>query len=127
MFQLSRLGAIIVCLFFPFLQVAGMGLHFCYLFTDSPIVFSVHLLEDQIAGFESFLQKAENAILREPRIRFVTYICKEGSFFSTNYPINILRNLGIFNVKTSHFIVLDMDMWMSSMKHVEILTCRKLL
>ena len=81
----------------------------------SPIVFSIHLQENQTSIFESFLQQPENAILREPRIRFVAYICKEGSFFSTNYPINILRNLGIMNVKTSFMMVLDMDMWLSSM------------
>ena len=84
-------------------------------FISRPIVFSIHLQENQTSLFESFLQQPENAILREPRIRFVAYICKEGSFFSTNYPINILRNLGIMNVKTSFMIVLDMDMWLSSM------------
>ena len=80
-----------------------------------PIVFSIHLLEDQLKAFEDFLQEESNAILREPRIRFVAYICKDGSFFYTNYPINILRNLGIFNTETSHFLVLDIDMWLSSM------------
>lgn len=76
-------------------------------------MFVMHLKEHEVPAFEQFIQEEANSILREDRIRFVAYICKEGSFFSTNYPINILRNLGIANVATSHFMVLDMDMWLS--------------
>lgn len=93
----------------------------------SPIVFSIHLLEDQLSSFEEFIRKEENSILRESRIRFVTYICKNGSFFSKNYPINILRNLGIYNVKTSHFMVLDMDMWLSGTFLVLLMMIRSIL
>ncbi|KAK8810255.1 hypothetical protein WA538_002830 [Blastocystis sp. DL] len=32
---------------------------------------------------------------------------------SSEFPINLLRNLGIRNVETSHFIVLDMDLMLS--------------
>lgn len=32
---------------------------------------------------------------------------------SSVFPINLLRNLGIRNVETSHFIVLDMDLMLS--------------
>lgn len=31
----------------------------------------------------------------------------------THFPVNTLRNLGIANVQTSHFIVTDMDLWPS--------------
>lgn len=31
------------------------------------------------------------------------------------YPINRLRNIAINNVKTTHFIVFDMDMWPASL------------
>lgn len=31
------------------------------------------------------------------------------------YPINRLRNIAISNVKTTHFIVFDMDMWPASL------------
>ena len=82
-------------------------------FNCSPIVFALRLIEHELPAFEAFLQKPENAVLRRERIRFVAYICKEDAFFATNYPINILRNLGILNTATSHYVVLDMDMWMS--------------
>ena len=34
------------------------------------------------------------------------------------FPINRLRNLAIDNVKTTHFVVFDMDMWPASMSTI---------
>lgn len=34
--------------------------------------------------------------------------------FETNYPINKLRNIGIAAVKTSHFLLIDVDFWPSN-------------
>ena len=31
----------------------------------------------------------------------------------SHFPVNKMRNLGIANVQTSHFIVTDMDLWPS--------------
>lgn len=81
---------------------------------SSPIVFVIYLREEEVAQLDAFLQLPENSILCDPRIRLLTYVAAKGSFFYSNYPINILRNLGIHNVHTSHMIVLDMDMWLSS-------------
>ena len=95
--------------------------------TSRPIVFAIHLLEDQVVEFENALQSEKYKILCEDRIRIVTYVAEKDSFFYSNYPINILRNLGIRHVQTSHFILLDMDMWMSSSLLEGVLRSRKLL
>ena len=39
---------------------------------------------------------------------------------SSSFPINVLRNLGIRNVETSHFIVLDMDLMLGRNVHDEL-------
>ena len=39
---------------------------------------------------------------------------------SSVFPINLLRNLGIRNIETSHFIVLDMDLMLSRNLHDEL-------
>ena len=93
----------------------------------SPIVFAIHLLEDQVIDFENALLLEKYKILCEDRIRIVTYVAEKDSFFYSNYPINILRNLGIRHVRTSHFILLDMDMWMSSSFLKWLLRSRKFL
>lgn len=74
----------------------------------------IYLHEEEVSRFEEFLRKSENSILCDSRIRLLTYVAVRDSFFYSNYPINILRNIGIHHVSTSHMIVLDMDMWMSS-------------
>ena len=39
---------------------------------------------------------------------------------SSEFPINRLRNLGIRNIQTSHFMVLDMDLMLSRNLHEEL-------
>lgn len=39
---------------------------------------------------------------------------------SSIFPINFLRNLGIRNIETSHFMVLDMDLMLSRNLHDEL-------
>lgn len=41
------------------------------------------------------------------------------------YPINRLRNIAVTNVKTSHLIVFDMDMWPASIFGMKAMSCRK--
>ena len=91
----------------------GTGISY-HSFRSSPIVFVIYLREEEVVRLNEILQLPENSILCNPRIRLLTYVAAKGSFFYSNYPINILRNLGIHNVHTTHMIVLDMDMWMSS-------------
>lgn len=81
--------------------------------TSSPIVFVMYLKEEELDGFNSFLQQKNSSILCHDRIRIYSYVVSEGTFFYKNFPINILRNIGIHHVRTSHFLMLDIDMWMS--------------
>ena len=39
---------------------------------------------------------------------------------SSVFPINLLRNLGIRNIQTSHFMILDMDLMLSSNMYSEL-------
>ena len=84
-----------------------------FFITLSPIVFVVHLKEEEVTSFRSFLKRKNSSILCRNRIQIITYVVRKGVFFYDNYPINILRNLGIRHVRTNHFAVLDIDMWMS--------------
>lgn len=50
--------------------------------------------------------------LRLPsRIRIVLYIPQKNSKETSDYPVNKLRNIAIVNIVTTHFLVMDMDMW----------------
>ena len=44
------------------------------------------------------------------RIMLVLHIVSS-SYRAKVFPINKLRNLGITNVRTTHYVVMDMDMW----------------
>ena len=66
-----------------------------------------------MAAFDRFLLQPNSSVLCYPRIQIFTYVASEGSFFHENYPINILRNIGIHHVSTSHFVLVDIDMWFS--------------
>ena len=41
------------------------------------------------------------------------YVSSNNSFFYSNYPINILRNIGIRHCRTTHFLLVDTDMLVS--------------
>lgn len=47
-------------------------------------------------------------------IQIYTYEGKEGCFDSKHFPINKLRNIAIQYVQTTHYVVLDMDIIISS-------------
>lgn len=47
------------------------------------------------------------------RVRIVLYIPLASRDIPGVYPVNKLRNIAIVNVVTTHFLVLDMDMWPS--------------
>ena len=49
--------------------------------------------------------------------RVTTLVC---TVSSSVFPINLLRNLGIRNIQTSHFMVLDMDLMLSRNMHAEL-------
>ena len=47
------------------------------------------------------------------RVRVVLYVPLASRDIPGVYPVNKLRNIAIVNVVTTHFLVLDMDMWPS--------------
>ena len=49
------------------------------------------------------------------KYRIILYIPQEGRDPPGVYPINKLRNIAIVNIITSHFLVMDMDMWPACM------------
>lgn len=59
-------------------------------------------------------RKASNLVksLNLPdRVRIILYIVSSRSSEATDFPVNKLRNIAIVNIVTTHFLVLDMDMW----------------
>ena len=37
----------------------------------------------------------------------------KSNMYAKDFPVNLLRNIGIRTVTTSHFLMLDMDMWIN--------------
>lgn len=48
-----------------------------------------------------------------PRVRIIFYTPLASRDIPGVFPVNKLRNIAIVNVVTTHFLVLDMDMWPS--------------
>lgn len=48
------------------------------------------------------------------RLTLILYLVQKNHKYFGHYPMNYLRSLGISNVRTSHYIVLDMDLHLSS-------------
>ena len=51
------------------------------------------------------------------RLTLILYIVSK---FAKIFPINLLRNVGIRNVRTTHYVVMDMDMWPIQNLHSEM-------
>ena len=58
----------------------------------------------------------------EPHVRLLPMASDHSSLENGTYPINTLRNLAIRSVTTTHFVVLDVDLWPSSSLHDSILS-----
>lgn len=87
----------------------------------SPIIFVFHLKEEELSTFRQFISQTRE--LCNSRVTLLGYISKAGSFFYNNYPINILRNIGIHHTHTTHYALLDIDM-IPSGSRLEELCCR---
>lgn len=55
-----------------------------------------------------------------PTLSLILYLVRRNSEESANFPINSLRNLGIQNTFTSHYIVFDMDVWPARNLYVQL-------
>ena len=78
----------------------------------SPMTVVFHVKNDSLSSFTEVF--SELTSLHTPRITTLVYLSNIGSFFYENFPINILRNIGIFHTRTSHYLYLDSDMIPSS-------------
>ena len=50
----------------------------------------------------------------EARVSIILYLVRNGTKEASVFPINKLRNIGIRNTRTTHYVVLDFDIWPAS-------------
>lgn len=84
-------------------------------------MFSLHVLEENRTALESFLKSNANSSLCSSRVTILALVATPSSFFHSHFPINILRNVGIRNVQTSHYLLLDTDIMVSPETYPELL------
>lgn len=63
--------------------------------------------DDEEAKIIDYLDKREYS----ERLSLIVYLVKNGTEESKTFPINALRNLGIQNSRTTHYMVTDFDVW----------------
>ena len=75
---------------------------------SSPIIYIIAVcsMKDRFSLFR-------NPILSQLRdnVQLILYTPSMECYSYTNYPINLLRNTAISQVRTTHFLMLDMDAW----------------
>ena len=54
------------------------------------------------------------------RVEFLLYVVESNQWNHLTYPMNYLRNIAIKRTQTTHYMVLDMDEWISSTLEAEI-------
>ena len=72
---------------------------------------------------EDEVNKALDRLLRDDRFTLIIYKPDPKHSTSHDFPVNLLRNICIRNIKTSHFVTLDVDMWPTS-GFSAVVTCR---
>lgn len=63
--------------------------------------------DDEEAKIIQYLDQREY----DERLSLIVYLVKNGTEESKTFPINALRNLGIQNSRTTHYMVTDFDVW----------------
>ena len=48
------------------------------------------------------------------KVMFILYVANKYHHYYYDFPVNYLRNVCIRQITTSHFLFLDIDMWMTS-------------
>ena len=84
----------------------GQGMDWCLLFPRQ-MTFVLYARDSELKNITTRL--INNSYPDRIQILIMTHCHK------TSFPINALRNLGIAITTTSHFIVMDMDMWPARM------------
>lgn len=62
-------------------------------------------------GEERSVLKTLRELSLPERVRLILYRTAPKHKHYLQFPVNKLRNLAIVNIATTHFLVLDMDMW----------------
>lgn len=77
----------------------------------SPVIFVIYIsTKSEASAVTQFLLAKDFS----EQVQIYTYEGKEGCFDNEHFPINKLRNMAIQYVQTTHYIVLDMDVSLSS-------------
>ena len=74
-----------------------------------PLVAAIHVKEPDLPA----LLRSMPSCRLPPNYRVVLHVVKRRERFFSDFPVNLLRNIAIKNVRTTHFLVTDMDLWPS--------------
>jgi hypothetical protein len=87
----------------------------------APLIAAVLLSRDTTLG------RAIGNRVFESHVTLLPHVTPVTPANASSYPINLLRNLGIQSVNTTHYIVLDVDLWPSASLHAAIMGVPNLL
>ena len=93
--------------FFRFLTPRWKGFAWIISLIFSPMVVSMLVRKDDVLNVKQQLQKAN----LPSSYHIILVIAQQSSPFYSNFPVNKLRNIAIRHIVTSHFFVMDMDLW----------------
>ena len=89
------------------------GYFFCMQLMDSPIVVVMHTPPQN----EFYAIRFINRHHFPKRLTFILYLVDRMHPHYNVFPINELRNLAIRNIRTTHFLILDMDLRVSGIEY----------
>ena len=75
--------------------------------TRSPLVATIHLPHNRLDA----ARKLVPSLALPPRFTVILHAVKRKERYFNDFPVNLLRNIAIKNVRTTHFLVTDMDLW----------------
>ena len=106
------------CFQFSISCIAIEGMTLYYANANTYIVFLIHSPITVViyakAIIESYILHFINEHHYPDRLTLILYVVDKQHPHSKVFPINYLRNLAIRNIRTTHFIILDMDLRVTS-------------
>ena len=80
------------------------------------VIACVYCLKSEEAALVKFIESKHYP----SRFHIILYIVEDTEWNKAIYPMNVMRNVAIEKVKTTHFLVLDMDEWIVESLESEI-------
>ena len=80
------------------------------------VIACVYCLKSEEEALVEFIQSKHYP----SRFHIILYIVEDTEWNASTYPMNAMRNVAIEKVKTTHFLVLDMDEWFVDSLETEI-------